>query len=270
MIAEERFAEMIEYLDKHGSARIGDLAEMFGVSEMTIHRDLNKAADMHLIEKVHGGAVSRRVKEIPYRDRSIQNKAAKQVIAQRALELVREGMTIFLAPGTTITEFARILPNMDLRIITNSLPIAQELTLSSRHEIRLTGGTVRRHAEALVGAEAEATPGEYFIHLAFLSPTGVDIEQGLTVYSESEARVLKAVIKSARKTVMLTDTSKYETVMGPVVAPLYAVHVVGSEAEVPDRYRTYFEANDIQLLVGEGDSPAPSTPMVGAHLSGKS
>ena len=251
MVAQERMAKIMDFLDQHGAAKVQELSDLLGVSEMTVHRDLNKLADKNLLNKVHGGAVAKRVAEIPYRARAIHNQAAKQAIATTALQLIRPGMTLFLGPGTTITEFARVLPTDGLRIITNSLPIAQELANLSQHEIILTGGTVRRHAEALVGSSAEATATEHFIHLAFIATTGIDLEKGLSVYSESEALVLQAVIKSARKTVLLTDKSKFDKVMGPITAPLYAIHQIITEHDLPAEYTTYFQSHDVDVLIAQ-------------------
>jgi len=248
MVPEERRRQIVGYLDKFGAAKVSQLAERFGVSEMTVHRDLQKMSDKGLLEKVHGGVVSRSVTEVPYRSRIVHNQQAKQAVARRAIDLIAPGMTIFLSPGTTVTELARLLPRQDLRIVTNSLPIAQELTISSECEVVLTGGEVRRYAEALVGPAAHAVLENEFIDLHFAAVTGIDIEEGLTVYSESEAQMVRRVIKSARKTVLLTDASKYDKVMGPAVLPLRAVHLVISEDALPGRYRKYFAQHDIELL----------------------
>ena len=257
MVAQERMAKIVNYLDQHGTAKVQDLAELMDVSEMTIHRDLNKLAENELLSKVHGGAVARRIAEIPYRARVIHHQAAKQAIAKEALNLIRPGMTLYLGPGTTITELARILPSDGLKIVTNSLPIAQELANLSQLEITLTGGTVRRHAEALVGPSAEAAASEHFIHLAFIATTGLDLEKGLSVYSETEARVLQAFIKASRKTVLLTDSSKIDKVMGPIAAPLYAVHQIICETDLPENYMSYLNDNDVKVT---------TAPLPKAHL----
>jgi len=52
----DRENQILEYLQSHGSASILQLAEMFGVSNMTIHRDLHKLAEAGKIIKRHGGA----------------------------------------------------------------------------------------------------------------------------------------------------------------------------------------------------------------------
>lgn len=247
MIAEERRRQIVAYLDKHGIARVAELAKQFGVSEMTVHRDLNAAASQGVIDKVHGGAAAKYVDEIPFHARVVQNQEEKKAVALRAAQLISPGMTIFLSPGTTIAELARVLPEMRLRIVTNSLPIAQELTLSSEHDIVLTGGEERRYAEALVGQTAQDMLNKEFMHLSFIAVTGIDAEKGLTVYSESEARVLWAATKASRKTVLLTDSSKYDKVMGPVAFPLYAVHTLISDDQIPQTYSDYCQANDIDL-----------------------
>jgi len=238
---------MLEYLNRHGTARVAELAARFEVSEMTVHRDLQAVAATGLVRKVHGGAVANHVTEIPFRARTVYHPEEKRAVARRAAQLVAPGMTLFLSPGTTIAEFARALPEDALTVITNSLPIAQDLTQRSAHEIVLTGGTVRRYAEALVGPAAQSVLTEAFIHIAFIAVTGIHLKAGFSVYSESEAEVLRAAIKAARKTVLLTDSSKFGKVMGPVVLPLYAVHAVVCDEGVPDAYRRFFERNDIVL-----------------------
>lgn len=251
MLAEERRRQILEHLDSRGVLAVTELARQFGVSEMTVHRDLRKLDSQHLITRVHGGAVAKRVVEIPYDVRAVHHRPQKVAIASVAAKLVRPGMTLFLSPGTTITELMRALPTEALRIITNSVPIARELTLSSRNEVLLTGGMVRRYAEALVGPTAEAAVAGEFFHLAFVAVTGVDREAGLTVYSESEARVIRGAWKAARKTILLSDSSKFDRVMGPSVAPLFAVHTVVTDPGIPEAYRQYFAEHDIDLLVAD-------------------
>jgi DeoR/GlpR family transcriptional regulator of sugar metabolism len=248
VLAEERRRHILEQLNRFGTAKVADLVEQFGVSEMTIHRDLNHMVKEGIIDKVHGGAVAKHVTEIPYRERFVQHREEKQAVTKRAAELIKAGQTLFLSAGTTMTELARVLPRNGLKIITNSLPIAQELTLSSENDIMLTGGTVRRYAEALVGSAARSTLENEYIHLAFISVTGIDLERGLSVYSESEAEILRHIIKAARKTVLVTDSSKYGQVMGPIVFPLDSVHVLVTDAKIPQPYCEYCQTNDIDLI----------------------
>ena len=54
-IPSVRQTKIIEWLEESKTLTIDELAEKFGVSIMTIHRDLDALAKSGLIEKVHGG-----------------------------------------------------------------------------------------------------------------------------------------------------------------------------------------------------------------------
>jgi DeoR/GlpR family transcriptional regulator of sugar metabolism len=51
----DREKKILELLKQHGSLSIQELVEHFGVSNMTIHRELNKLAEAGIIQKKHGG-----------------------------------------------------------------------------------------------------------------------------------------------------------------------------------------------------------------------
>ncbi|HRQ23879.1 MAG TPA: DeoR family transcriptional regulator [Anaerolineales bacterium] len=53
----DREKKLLEYLQEHKSASIQELTEVFGVSNMTIHRDLNKLEKAGHVQKKHGGVI---------------------------------------------------------------------------------------------------------------------------------------------------------------------------------------------------------------------
>ena len=248
MLAEERRQKLVSLTAERGRARITDLAATFGVSEMTIHRDIQYLESQGLVRKMHGGVAHVGVQEMPYRERIVQQHLEKQAIARAAAKLIQPGATIYLSPGTTTAEIARALPREGITVVTNSLPIAQELMQTTELEVVLTGGSIRRHAEALVGEAADSSILRMYIHLAFVGVTGVDIQAGATVYSESEARVLQAVLRAARKTVIVADSSKWGKVMGPMVAPLSNFHTVLTDTNLPKDAMKYLESCDISVI----------------------
>jgi DeoR/GlpR family transcriptional regulator of sugar metabolism len=248
VLAEERRQKLLGLTAERGRARITELAETFNVSEMTIHRDIQFLESQGLVRKMHGGVAHVGVQETPYRERIVQQHADKQAIARAALKLIQPGATIYLSPGTTTTELARLLPKEGLTVVTNSLPIAQELMHTTELEVVLTGGIVRRHAEALVGEAAEASIERMFINIAFIGVTGMDPVAGLTVYSQSEARVLHQVLRAARKSVIISDSTKWGKVMGPLVAPLTNIHTLITDAGLPREATKYLEQHDVAVI----------------------
>ena len=57
MLARHRQSLILQAVRSDGSARVSDLTQQLGVSDMTVRRDLEALARDGLIEKVHGGAV---------------------------------------------------------------------------------------------------------------------------------------------------------------------------------------------------------------------
>ncbi len=256
-IANERHRYVLEQLQQHGSCKVTELAQHLGVSEMTVHRDLAHLARLNLLQKVHGGAVLRNYIELSFQDRFVQNHPAKVSVARRALELVRPETSLYLAPSSTVHELALVLHQEGLQVYTNSLPTATALARSNPRGVSVTllGGQLVGFVEALVGPVTEAAVTALKLNYAFIAVTGVSLEGGLTIYTEEEARVIRAVIRSARKTVLLTDASKYDSVVGPQVGHLEDVHVVVSDS-MPESYLRYCRDHDIGVLLsGHPDAP---------------
>ncbi len=248
-MADERHRYVLEQLQQHGSCKVADLARHLGVSEMTVHRDLAHLARLNLLVKVHGGAVLRNYIELTFQDRAVRNHEAKVAVARRALELVRPGSSLYLAPGSTAHELALLLNRENLMVYTNSLPTATALARSTQRGVTVTllGGQLVGFVEALVGPATEAAVSELRLDCAFIAVTGVSLEGGLTVYTEEEARVIRAVIRAARKTILLTDASKYDLVVGPQVGRLGDVHSVVTDS-LPPSYLRYCRQHDVEVL----------------------
>jgi len=261
LMADERHRYVLETLQQHGSCKVADLALALGVSEMTIHRDLASLARRNLLRKVHGGAVLRNYIELTYQDRVVQNHAVKVAVARRALPLVRPDTSLYLAPGSTAYEFAKLLETDRLQVYTNSLPTATVLARAGHHGVTVTllGGQLVGFVEALVGPATEAALAELKLDYAFIAVTGVSLNGGLTVYTEEEARVIRAVVRAARKTVLLTDASKYDLVAGPEVGLLKDMHVIVTDS-MPPSYRQHCAANDVETLFSEELEPEGTPP----------
>ena len=116
-----------------------------GVSEVTVRRDLDVLAQSGLIEKVHGGAMTRSrlsADEPSFESKSHRQVAEKEAIARVASELVESGQAVALSAGTTTWRLARRLrrtPN--LTVITNSLSVAKALIRVGREAVVLADHT---------------------------------------------------------------------------------------------------------------------------------
>ena len=84
VLAQQRQAAIVARVRTDGGVRVADLVTDFGVSDMTIRRDLEALSERGLVAKVHGGAtvVSPGSTDEPGFDaKAIRQRAEKSAIA---------------------------------------------------------------------------------------------------------------------------------------------------------------------------------------------
>lgn len=217
MLAAERQTQITELVSAHGAVRVTELVETFGVSDMTIRRDLDALAAEGTVQKVHGGAVStgqRRTEEPGFSVKSGQMEAEKAAIANAAAQMVEPGMSVALSAGTTTWALAQQLREVErLTVVTNSTRISDIFHDNQRLDrtVILTGG-IRTRSDALVGPTAIEALRSMHVDLAFMGAHGVSAQAGLTTPNYLEADTNSALMSAAQRSVILADHSKWGVV----------------------------------------------------------
>jgi DeoR/GlpR family transcriptional regulator of sugar metabolism len=232
VLARHRQSLILQAVRSDGSARVSDLTQQLGVSDMTIRRDLEVLARDGLVEKVHGGAVlpgSPASHEPGFEDKLVLERPEKASIAHTAASLVRPGTAIAITAGTTTFALAQGLVDVPgLTIVTNSLRVANLFSSNRGADgttIVLTGG-MRTPSDALVGPVADLTIKSLHFDTLFLGCNGIDPEAGLTTPNLAEAETNRTFIKLARRVVVLADHTKWGVVSLASFASLDEVNVL--------------------------------------------
>jgi DeoR/GlpR family transcriptional regulator of sugar metabolism len=163
-----------------------------------------------LLERVHGGATlnSIRREEPLFQDKQSLNSAAKQCIAEAALDLIEAHDTVYLDGGSTVLALARLLESRrDLTVVTNSLMAADAL-MTSEHRLVLTGGEFRAISRTLVGPLTSPVIERLHVDKAFMGTVGFTVQEGMTTTDANEAFTKVQVMHRANQTVLLADGSK--------------------------------------------------------------
>jgi DeoR family transcriptional regulator, fructose operon transcriptional repressor len=206
-----RRARILERVSGGQACHVTELAKAFGVSEMTVRRDLDALAATGRIVRTHGGAVSGGgvIFEFRFLERAAVNRPAKRAIAERAAALVEDGAHVLLDSGTTTLEVARALrTRRDLTVITTSLPIASELQYNAGIQVILLGGRVRRDSPDLSGALTLRTLDTLRADIAILGADAVD-RQGNCYHGDIEvAHLVAAMTAIAERIYVVADSSK--------------------------------------------------------------
>ncbi|MFI7081891.1 DeoR/GlpR family DNA-binding transcription regulator [Micromonospora sp. NPDC049903] len=252
MLAQQRQAAILDRVRATGGVRVGELAIEFGVSDMTIRRDLDLLHERGLLAKVHGGAtVAGSTDEPGFQAKSVRQQAEKAAIATRAARLVHPGAAIALSAGTTTAELARRLVDVpSLTVVTNSLPVADILHDQGRDDqtVVLTGG-VRTPSDALVGPLAVAAVRSLHLDLLFLGVHGVTDRAGFTTPNLLEAETNRALVAAADRLVVLADHTKWGTVGLSAIAPLSDAHVLVTDDQLAPEARRLLADRVGELLV---------------------
>jgi DeoR family fructose operon transcriptional repressor len=211
LYAEERHAAILELARAAGRVDVGVLAAEFSVTPETVRRDLTLLERRGLLRRVHGGAipVERLGFEpgLPARDAVMGPE--KERIARAALEELPAEGAVLLDAGTTTSRLAEILPSdLELTVVTNAIPIAMTLSTRPNVTVLTVGGRVRGRTLAMVDEWALRVLADTFVDVAFIGTNGVSTERGLTTPDAAEAAVKRAMVRAARRVVVLADHTK--------------------------------------------------------------
>lgn len=218
MLAATRRARIAELLRSRRSVTVAQLEGEFGISSMTVRRDLAELERQGIAHRTHGGAVLPDIAahEDSFTQRLEVAAGAKRALADAALERIADEETIFLDSSTTSYFVARRLldqGSLGLTVITNSLPVMDLVASSGTSGIELigVGGSLRRLTRSYVGPVAVAAVRAHFADRVFLSVKGVTADGTLTDADPLEAEVKRSMIGQATESVLLVDASKLAT-----------------------------------------------------------
>ncbi|BBG05209.1 MULTISPECIES: DeoR/GlpR family DNA-binding transcription regulator [Pseudonocardia] len=214
MYAAERQQWLLDRTRDRGRIDVAATAEELAVTPETIRRDLGTLERQGLVRRVHGGAIPADLLsfEPGVTQRDTQAGAEKERIAKAALAELGGASTVLLDAGTTTARLAGALPrDRDITVVTNSLPIASTLAGRPNLALRLLGGRVRGTTLATVDDWATGALADLTVDLAFLGTNGFSAGHGLTTPDPDEGAIKRAMIRAARRSVVLADASKFGT-----------------------------------------------------------
>lgn len=212
MLAIERRNEILEKLQAEKRVVVSELSQIYGVSEETIRRDLDKLEQNGLAIKSYGGAVlnEHSVFDLPFNIRKNKQILQKQQIGELVNELVRDGEAIMLDASSTSVYIAKALKKKKkLTVITNSVEVLVELYDMLEWNVISTGGVSRQQSFALVGAHADELIRSYHVDKAIISCKGLAIEEGFTDADEQNTSCKRMMLKAAKERILAADSSKF-------------------------------------------------------------
>jgi DeoR family fructose operon transcriptional repressor len=225
LFREERKLQILELLKAEQRVEVAGLATRFEVSEDTIRRDLKDLQNQGLIIKTHGGALNHVAAPKSFENRLEHASGLKSSIGKGAANLVNEGECLLIDSGTTALGVARSLRVNKAKVLTNSLEVAKVILEYSKYELIVLGGRWDP-LHQLVGQVTVEQLSRYRVDKVFLGMPGLDFKQGITVPSEEEAAVKRAMIGIGQQVIGLADHTKLGEVAFSYVAPASVIDIL--------------------------------------------
>ncbi|HEY1791156.1 MAG TPA: DeoR/GlpR family DNA-binding transcription regulator [Verrucomicrobiae bacterium] len=210
MLAAQRQQRILDMVLKSGAISTVRAARSLAISEETARRDFEMLEAEGLLSRRHGGAVrlNDSHRDLPLDSRESANIEEKQSLAKSALALIHAGDSLFFDASSTVFHLARLLPNMDLTVLTPALKVAIELARRPAIRVILSGGTVGHSSLSCQGDLAAASLERCQVKKAFFSCRGVDPNRGLSEANLEQADLKRTMMNLAEQTILLADHSK--------------------------------------------------------------
>lgn len=263
MLAVERRIKVLERIAADQAVEVSSLAREFGVSEMTIRRDLRRLDRDGFVRRTYGGATTRIVRsagafEVTQNARMLHHAQEKRQIAMRAAELTADVRVMFISVGSTVEQFARLTATRDgLLVITQSLVVASLLG-TGRVSVIMAGGMVRQDELSCVGPAAVDCVQRYNTDVAVIGAAGISARRGVTDLNDQEAGVIRAALENTERIIVLADGSKFGDVALSTVVPIGRVDTIVTDSSADPAEVDRISREGVEVILVESGGPAPS------------
>jgi DeoR family transcriptional regulator of aga operon len=238
-------------LNEKGEISVQFLKDYFKVSDVSIRNDLANLEKKGLLIRNHGGAIKNQLIsfDLNLNERIKKNQKEKNKIGKYAAKFVKDGNTIIMDSGSTTIEVAKHLTDKkDLKVITNSLPIAYILADNQGIEVVMPGGVLRGQMKSLKGSLTENNIRSFNCDIAFIGVDAIDASKGLFTPSIAEASLSNSMINIARQVIVVADSSKFYKKSFVKINDIKAIDILVTDKNVKDEFIQEIEAQGARVV----------------------
>ncbi len=252
MLQAERNTKILELLSEKDIITLKEVAELTKVSIDTARRDIDKLHTQKKIKKVRGGAVcldfDENIQNIEFRASVFKNE--KSEMSKMLSEFCKDGDAIGLSFGTTCTEVAHFLSenNTQLSIVTCNLDAVSVFSEKANFNIIIPEGQVDFSENSIYGSTCANSILKYNLDIAIISPSTISIEHGMCDFRHKHQDVMQAMIKSAKKVIVLANHQKFDKVSPLKICELDEVDIIITDCQLPITLKQKYISSGINLI----------------------
>lgn len=245
---EQRRAEIVQLLEETGIVGVTQLAERYGISQVTVRGDLDALESRGKLRRVHGGAMplDRMMVAEGIETRMATNPVAKRQIARAAARMVNEGDTLFVDTGTTNLELMRALVSTPgITVITHDSVIGRfVMERMPLAELVIVGGRFRKGHGYCTGSTTMQTISKIYADKSFVATDSFSQDQGFMCSFPAAGDVKAGMLAHAERSFILMDSSKFGKHNYLSFATLADVDCIITEADPNDQLAQLVRAEE--------------------------
>lgn len=259
MFIEERHQAILDLIARNGSITTGEIQEAFGISYDSAKRDLRLLEERGLLKRTHGGAIP--VRQIAFgkppkitcRDIT-EVKENYLAIAKKAVSMISNNDVIFIISATVGYFMAQNLPgDIKIRVVTNSIVIAEELRQRDNISVILLGGEMDQKGNCCDSFAVDMIKKLRF-DKCFLTAACISAKFGLSIQKSSAISFYNAVIDSSKTAVGLFPTEKigFESIIS--ICPANRLDYLITDWNASEEDLNEFDEQGIEVVLVEKEA----------------
>ena len=239
---------ILNALSKKKKVTVTELAEILGVSEVTVRKDLSQLEIKGLLRREHGYATF--VNSDDVMNRLLFNYEIKKKIAQKALESINDSETVMIESGSSCALLAEeIVSNRrDITIITNSVFIATFIRHKIGARIVLLGGEYQNESQVMIGPLVKICAANFHVDKFFIGTDGFN-EVGAMSGDLMRAEAVRNMAESSQQVIILTESRKFNQTGTVPLLTYDKIHTIYTDGEIETSTIQKLEAKNIKLQV---------------------
>ncbi|MEM1484482.1 DeoR/GlpR family DNA-binding transcription regulator [Oscillospiraceae bacterium PP1C4] len=249
MLAVTRKSKIKDLITEKKSVTVSELAVKFSVTEETIRRDLKMLEDEGFLTRTYGGAFIQDgvQNEINVSIRETAYVESKELIAQKCLELVNNGDSIFIDDSTTALFVAEAVQSMRITVLTNSLKVTNLLAGSENIRLITIGGIYSTSSMSFLGRSTLNALDNFFVDKAFISCRSLSINHGITDSNEQTGEIRQRIIQRSNKVYLVADYSKFNKTSFISICGFEELSGIITDKPLDSEWRNFLSAQEVAV-----------------------
>ncbi|MDR1251284.1 MAG: DeoR/GlpR family DNA-binding transcription regulator [Treponema sp.] len=243
----ERQRKILEIIAGESGIEVASLADMTGVSKVTLRKDLDKLEEKGIIRHEKGRVFPGSSDDI--NNRLTYHYDTKRKIARRACTLVQDGEAVMIESGSCCAILAEELTvnRLDVRIITNSAFIAAYIRRLPRAKIVLLGGDYQNNAQVMVGPITRLCVRSFTVDKLFIGTDGFSENAGFTGKDHMRSETVQDMSRQAGQVIILTESEKFSKQGLSPLLPFSGISSVITDNAIPPEKEQFLLERGIRV-----------------------